>query len=376
MRIDSLPLHSLLFVSPVTGEERNGEGIGENSRAPVGFPASEALYVTLKELKMLWQELDRQCVVPAYRHVLRAVLADMLPDVAAIADGLLQLMQRQKQGLGMLRTLADDLRLAQWIKNCDQQDYSSLVRALATLWTPEAARSEWTRLVVPPPGAGKAFADDKGTPPAPWPETGTVWARLSDNQSAQLRAVVAQFREQLLPPEVWSQPAEQEQRDYLALVKLACLAPWLSWPNETIHTLERHLRRLADVFFRLQQEQAGPNVWQAVFLLRFPGQNHVAYPVYLQLYPNDRRAGGLRAPQHDIWLRLFLYTDNLGAVDLLFRLIGRKAAVSAIFRQEDYVRLFDQYKGELAQALVSLPLTVMEIQARVGRGVGNYEVWG
>lgn len=375
MRIDGLPPAQVppLAAASTTAAQAAGEA-GANAAPLFATAAAETIYRVLETLQSLWRDLLRQLEAPAAGRPLAALLPQLLPDIG-VAPDFPALLRQQRQSTQALADLAQDLLLAWRVIDGEEGAAPLLARDVAALWSPAAARQQWVRQAARTTGNASTSAAAENLRP----DMSRLLAQLPADQAARLRAAAVRWQDLLVSPAMTETlPAElvSTEREYLTLLRLADLAPWLGLPGRMAQTAGQQLQQVTVTLQNWSADQTGSFAWQVMLLFCPAAAAPTAYPVYLRVYPDSRRPDRPGAVSPELWLRLCVATDNLGVVDLLFCLSNGQTAVTAVFRQQDGARLFEQYKGELTAVLAQLPIPPAAVKAAVGKEAGMYDARG
>ena len=95
------------------------------------------------------------------------------------------------------------------------------------------------------------------------------------------------------------------------------------------------------------------------------GENQKNYPTYVHIYDQSGSENGKNNEKKETWLRLCLLTENIGAVEMVFRLYEKENInVRVSFSNTDMVESFNQYIPELKASFENYPLVLKDLKVR------------
>jgi translation initiation factor 2 beta subunit (eIF-2beta)/eIF-5 len=95
------------------------------------------------------------------------------------------------------------------------------------------------------------------------------------------------------------------------------------------------------------------------------GENQKNYPTYVHIYDQSENKTGQNNEKKETWLRLCLLTENIGAVEMVFRLYEKENLnVRISFSNNSMVESFNQYIPELKASFENYPLVVKDFKVR------------
>ena len=93
-------------------------------------------------------------------------------------------------------------------------------------------------------------------------------------------------------------------------------------------------------------------------------QEKTAFPAYIHVYDEneeDPAAPGER--KKETWLRVCLLTENIGAVDLTFRMYEkRNLDVRVLFSEPKMIQAFGEYIPEFEESFIDTPLVLKDLK--------------
>ncbi len=153
-----------------------------------------------------------------------------------------------------------------------------------------------------------------------------------------------------------------ELQEALVWQKAADSLPWLRLSGETLQHTSRTLLDMAAAPPASQQstvETAGQKVLVMTMPLFFADGR--AYPAYIHISRDREQPDDPAAPMRETWLRLCVATDNLGAVDMVFHLLGQQLSIRVSFANREAGEEFRGVLGDLRGALAESELTLADI---------------
>jgi len=95
----------------------------------------------------------------------------------------------------------------------------------------------------------------------------------------------------------------------------------------------------------------------------YMGENETSYPTYLSVYDENEKDKETGEDKKETWVRICILTDNIGAVDLTFRVYeGNQLDMRFYFSQKETANDFRQYMDDLRNSLEETELKVAEIR--------------
>ena len=93
------------------------------------------------------------------------------------------------------------------------------------------------------------------------------------------------------------------------------------------------------------------------------GDNAHCYPTYIHVYDQTPDGRDLDDNQKETWFRICLLTENMGAVELVFRLYEQsKLNLRVTFSDNENVKSFNEYIPEIKAAFKEMPLDLTEVK--------------
>ena len=116
--------------------------------------------------------------------------------------------------------------------------------------------------------------------------------------------------------------------EFWVCAKAADLSPWVHLSSAERQQSAAALKELASSFaqpgaFRAAADDGSTRGLTLQMALFAPGQEK-PYPALIQVFEEKRERGPGQPPEQEIWVRVSLETDNIGPVDLSFRLQDKK----------------------------------------------------
>ncbi len=162
--------------------------------------------------------------------------------------------------------------------------------------------------------------------------------------------------------------AEREEKPVLLQFWLAAkatdLGPWLSMKPAERQQLTTVLKELRTTFeqpeaFRTPREDAGSRSFMMQVPLYAPGQER-PYPALIQVFEEKKERGGGQLPEQEVWVRVSLETDHIGAVDLSFRLQEKKYL--SIFSRFADPQAASEFRASLPELRKEMAGTSLELK--------------
>lgn len=93
------------------------------------------------------------------------------------------------------------------------------------------------------------------------------------------------------------------------------------------------------------------------------GDNEHCYPTYIHVYNQTKDGRDIEEKQKETWFRICLLTENLGAVELVFRLYEKsKLNLRVTFSDDENVKYFNECMPEIEKAFKEMPLDLTDVK--------------
>ena len=95
----------------------------------------------------------------------------------------------------------------------------------------------------------------------------------------------------------------------------------------------------------------------------YMGDNENSYPTYLHVYDENTRDKETGEQRKETWVRICVLTDNIGAVELTFRVYeSNQLDMRFYFSQKETAREFRSYVNDLRDSLKDLTLNIADVK--------------
>jgi hypothetical protein len=172
-----------------------------------------------------------------------------------------------------------------------------------------------------------------------------------------------------------SRTGKPELLDFWVACKMADLAPWAKLSAAERQEAAVVLKELSTTYeqpnvFKTTSEDASSRGLILQMALYAPEQGKT-YPALIQIFEEKRERGNGNPPEQEVWVRVSLETDNIGGVDLSFRLQDKKyLSIFSRFADSEAASAFRTAMPELRKdfAGTSLELKKIAVTHRTGMG--------
>ncbi len=90
------------------------------------------------------------------------------------------------------------------------------------------------------------------------------------------------------------------------------------------------------------------------------------YPAYIHIYDEEKKDENGGSPKKETWVRVCLLTENIGAVDVSFRMYDESSLdVRIYFSERENIEDFRSYMEEFSASFDDKPLTLMSVKVGV-----------
>lgn len=173
--------------------------------------------------------------------------------------------------------------------------------------------------------------------------------------------------------------AEREAKPALielwVAAKMADASPWMKMEQAERQQLSGVLKELMTSFeppepFRMPHDDSASRSFMLQIPLYGPGQEK-PYPALIQVFEEKKERGSQEPPEQEIWVRVSLVTDNIGTVDLSFRLQDKKyLSIFSRFADPEAASEFRSSLAEIRQEFAggSLELQKISVAGRINTG--------
>jgi hypothetical protein len=163
--------------------------------------------------------------------------------------------------------------------------------------------------------------------------------------------------------------------DFWVAAKTADVAPWLKLSRAERQESAVTLKEVASTYeqpeiFRSPVEDSSSRGLMMQVALYAPGHEK-PYPALIQIYEEKKDRNHGQQPEQEVWVRVALETDNIGKVDLSFRLQDKKyLSIFSRFADRETASAFKEYLPDIRRELAgsSLELKKMAVSDRTRSG--------
>lgn len=148
--------------------------------------------------------------------------------------------------------------------------------------------------------------------------------------------------------------------------KMSDLAPWAKLSSSERQQATINLKELATTYdqpdvFRTTSEDSSSRGLMLQAALYSPEQGK-SYPALIQIFEEKREKGNGQLPEQEVWVRVSLETDNIGTVDLSFRLQDKKyLSIFSRFADPEAASEFRSNLSELRKEFAGTALELTKI---------------
>lgn len=155
-----------------------------------------------------------------------------------------------------------------------------------------------------------------------------------------------------------------------AFVQLNNLTKLVNLNEQKLKAAGKHVQEFSNMLKRsLQNESEVSGNQRSIFFMTplYLGENERSYPTYIHLYHQKEEEDGKDGQkQRETWLRICLLTENVGAVEIIFRLYDEKNLdLRLSFSKAEAVQDFDAYLPEMKEAFETLPFSLADVKVNV-----------
>lgn len=198
-------------------------------------------------------------------------------------------------------------------------------------------------------------------------------AALSENEARQLQQLIA-LCEKNVPSSVQQAARQQGLSELPRLWAFMELCDLAVLRERDARSLRKASKGLSDFASMMKSSLSSDNSRTAggqrsmnFMMPLYVGDNEKPYPTYIHVYDEaqqDEKNG--KNQKRETWLRVCFMTENIGAVDLTFRLYDKtNVDVRAYFSDRETVKDFWEYMDEFRASFSDKPLQLMDMKVRV-----------
>lgn len=191
---------------------------------------------------------------------------------------------------------------------------------------------------------------------------------LNDKEVKQLQTLI-RISEENIPASVRQAAMKQDLPNLTklwAFVQLCNLTKLLDLQVNRLRSASKDINDFTSVLKRSmhnENEVAGNQRSMSFMTPLYLGDNEKCYPTYIHVYDESANKGEADEAKKETWLRICLLTENIGAVELVFRLYEKNNVnLRVAFSEREIVDSFNEYVPELRTAFDELPLILNEIK--------------
>ncbi|MCE5287072.1 MAG: flagellar hook-length control protein FliK [Pelosinus sp.] len=161
-----------------------------------------------------------------------------------------------------------------------------------------------------------------------------------------------------------------------ALVKLHKTLEWTKFDQEKLQQTIRSMREMTASMKKsvaFSGEKIDNNSTLSFSMPLYLGEGMQPYPAYIHLY-QQRQKDGKNGGEYtyETWLRICLSTENIGPVDIVFRLYQKNLLnVKVAFTEEATVQSFNSYLPDMREAIDESALNLVEVSVNTKADLGG-----
>jgi len=191
---------------------------------------------------------------------------------------------------------------------------------------------------------------------------------MSEQDARQLQNLI-RLSEKNIPASV-QQAAQKENLPDLpklwSFVQLCDLSELKEMQSQQLKNAGKHVSDFATV---LRQTMPNDNVntenqrSMSFMMPLYVGENEKSYPTYVHVYDERKKDNETGEDAKETWLRLCLLTENIGAVEMVFRLYEKQNLnVRLAFSDAQATASFQQYIPEFKASFEASPLVLTDLK--------------
>lgn len=191
---------------------------------------------------------------------------------------------------------------------------------------------------------------------------------LSENEAKNLQVLIKMSEENL--PSIVRQVAIRRNIPELAklwvFVQLCDLAEVADLPANKLKNASKSISDFTGLLKESMHNENEVNGNQRSMSFMTPlylGDNRHCYPTYIHIYNQSEDGKNMCENKKETWFRICLLTENVGAVELVFRLYEQsKLNLRVAFSDQDAVQSFNKYMPEIEAAFKDLPIDLIDVK--------------
>ncbi|MBP2631132.1 MAG: hypothetical protein H6Q70_1760 [Firmicutes bacterium] len=154
-----------------------------------------------------------------------------------------------------------------------------------------------------------------------------------------------------------------------SFVQLCDLAQVADLPANKLKNASKNISDFTSLLKESMQNENEVNGNQRSMSFMTPlylGDNKHCYPTYIHIYNQTDEGRDAYEKQKETWFRICLLTENLGAVEMVFRLYEQsKLNLRVTFSDNEAVQSFNEYMPEIQAAFKEMPLDLTDVKVNV-----------
>ncbi|WP_110953082.1 hypothetical protein [Anaerosinus massiliensis] len=191
---------------------------------------------------------------------------------------------------------------------------------------------------------------------------------LSENETKNLQVLIKMSEANL--PSIVRQAAIRRNIPELAklwvFVQLCDLAEVADLPANKLKNASKSISDFTGLLKESMHNENEVNGNQRSMSFMTPlylGDNRHCYPTYIHIYNQSEDGKNMCENKKETWFRICLLTENVGAVELVFRLYEQsKLNLRVAFSDQDAVQSFNEYMPEIESAFKDLPIDLIDVK--------------
>ena len=194
---------------------------------------------------------------------------------------------------------------------------------------------------------------------------------MMPEQDAKQLQLLLRLNEKNIPPSISQAAIKQNLPELPKLWTFVQLCDLSELKDMQAHEFKNASKNMDDFASLLRKSMGNENSISenhrsmAFMTPLYLGENQKNYPTYVHIYDQSENETGQNNEKKETWLRLCLLTENIGAVEMVFRLYEKENInVRVSFSNTDMVESFNQYIPELKASFENYPLVLKDFKVR------------
>jgi hypothetical protein len=193
---------------------------------------------------------------------------------------------------------------------------------------------------------------------------------LTEKDATALRELI-RIVQQNLPYAVKSVAVKQNMPEAVKLWTVVQLGELADMQSMSEHDLAKASRGVNDFVSMLKTavstdaQAQGVEKSMVMMMPLYLGENEMIYPSYIHIFHQQNENAKGEIEKKETWFRVCMLTENVGAVELVFRMYGRRMDMKLAFSDEEAAIYFPYYMQNIRESFRELNIQLADVKIKV-----------